>query len=197
MEVWLATGNVGKKKDFESLLKDMNFEIHSQSELSFFSQPPETGETFLDNARIKAKSLHAVKNSAWVIADDSGLVVDELGGLPGVYSARYAGEKAQASENNAKLLKMVKLRCSANPKAHFHCCLVAIDPEGNEYVCEGKLDGTIAKSASGQNGFGYDPVFIPEGSEKTLAEFTPGEKNAISHRAKALKQLVDILKKSV
>ena len=197
MEIWLATGNKGKKTEFESMLSDTNFEIHSQSELSFFSQPPENGDTFLANARIKAKSLHAIKNTSWVIADDSGLVVDELNGLPGIHSARYAGDKAQPSENNAKLLKMVKIRCGANPKAHFHCSIVAIDPQGTEHVFEGKLDGTIPKMASGQSGFGYDPVFVPEGSEKTLAEHTPGEKNAISHRAKALQQLVDILKKSV
>lgn len=197
MELWLATGNKGKKSELENMLKDLNLEIHSQAELSFFSQPPENGKTFLENARIKAKALHAVKNTSWVMADDSGLVVDGLGGLPGIHSARYAGDKAQPSENNAKLLKMMQLRSATNRKAYFHCTLVAIDPQGKEYVCEGKMDGEIAKTATGTGGFGYDPVFIPQGGTKTLAEYPPGEKNAISHRGQALKQLIDILKKNL
>ena len=197
MEIWLATGNSGKKAEFEKMLEGLPFEVHSQGELGFFSQPPEDGDTFEANARIKAKALHAVKNEAWVIADDSGLVVDGLGGLPGIHSARYAGPKAQSSENNAKLLKMMQLRAMTNRKAHFHCTLIAISPTGEEHVVEGQLMGEVARTASGKGGFGYDPVFIPEGFDKTLAEVDPGEKNAISHRGKALRQLVDILKKSV
>lgn len=196
MDLWLATGNKGKVAEFENLLKDFDFDIHTQSEMSFFSQPPENGDSFEANARIKAKALHAVKPDAWTVADDSGLIVDGLGGLPGIHSARYAGPNARASENNAKLLKMMQLRSPLNRKAHFHCCLIAISPTGEEFVCHGKLEGEIAKMALGQGGFGYDPVFIPEGGKKTLGEMSPGEKNAISHRFKALKLLLEILKKN-
>lgn len=197
MELWLATGNKGKVEEIKTLLSDLPFEIHTQDEMSFFSQPPEDGDTFEDNARIKAKALNAMKPEAWILADDSGLCVDGLNGLPGVHSARYAGPKAQASENNAKLLKMMTLRSMENRKAHFHCTLVAIDPEGKEHVFEGQLNGEIAKTASGAAGFGYDPVFIAEGENRTVAEMSPGEKNAISHRSKALKAFVEVLKTTV
>lgn len=197
MEVWLATGNKGKISDFQKLMEGFPFEIHGQSEMSYFTQPPEDGDSFLANARIKAKSLHAIKDQAWVIADDSGLCVEGLGGLPGIHSARYAGENASSSENNAKLLKMMQFRSPTNRKAYFHCSLVAIDPTGKEYTFDGKLQGEIPKAARGTGGFGYDPVFIPEGWEKTLGESTAAEKNAISHRAQAFSGLIDILKKSV
>lgn len=197
MELWLATGNKGKVREFENLLSEFSFDIHTQDEMSFFSQPPEDGDSFVANARIKAKALHGVKPEAWTVADDSGLVVDGLGGLPGIHSARYAGPKAQASENNAKLLKMMQLRSATNRKAHFHCSLIAISPQGEEFVCEGQLEGEIAKVATGTGGFGYDPVFIPSGETRTLAEMGPGEKNAISHRSKALKAMLEILQKNL
>ena len=193
-EVWLATGNKGKATEFKNLLDGLDFEIHTQDELSFFSQPPEDGDSFEANARIKAKALHAIKSESWTISDDSGLMVEALNGLPGIHSARYAGPKAQPSENNAKLLKMMQLRAGLNRKASFHCCLIAINPEGKEFVVHGEMAGTIGKSAKGTHGFGYDPVFIPEGETQTLAEMNPGEKNAISHRSKALKKLLEILK---
>ncbi len=197
MELWLATGNRGKVDEIKNLLKDAPFEIHTQDEMSFFAQPPEDGDTFLANARIKAKALHAMKPEAWTLSDDSGLVVDGLGGLPGVHSARYAGPKAQSSENNAKLLKMMQLRSATNRKAHYHCTMVAIDPEGKEHIFEGQLSGEIAKVARGTGGFGYDPVFIAEGQSCTVAEMTAGEKNAISHRSQALKAFIEVLKTSV
>jgi XTP/dITP diphosphohydrolase len=195
MELWLASGNKGKLSEFQQLLNSLpQFELHNQSELSYFSQPPETGETFTDNARIKARALHALVPTAWVVADDSGLVVPGLGGLPGVHSARYAGPKARDSENNAKLLKMMQIRCNSQRQAHFECCLCAIDPQGKEHLFVGQLQGSIAHQARGGGGFGYDPVFIPEGWEHTLAERPASEKNAISHRAGALKQLMPLLK---
>ena len=197
MEIWFATGNQGKLTEFKNMLKELPLDVHSQSELGYFTAPPEDGDSFLDNARIKAKALNSVKPEAWVVADDSGLVVEGLGGLPGVHSARYAGAHASASENNAKLLKMMQLRSATQRKAHFHCCLVAYGPDGQEYICEGELHGEITKSAQGAGGFGYDPVFTPEGKEQTLAELPPGEKNAISHRGHALSKLIEILQKSL
>ncbi|MCB0378522.1 MAG: RdgB/HAM1 family non-canonical purine NTP pyrophosphatase [Bdellovibrionales bacterium] len=194
MEIWLATNNKGKVAEFQKMLEGLNFEVHGQVELSYFSQPPENGDSFEANARIKARALKSVKPEVWVVADDSGIVVDGLGGLPGIHSARYAGEKARDSENNAKLLKMMTLRSATHRKAHFHCCLVAYDPEGNEHIFQGDLHGNISKVAKGSGGFGYDPIFIPDGFEKTLAELSPGEKNAISHRGKAFKELVQKLR---
>lgn len=194
MELWLATGNPGKVNEIEKLLGDLSLEVHTQKEMSFFSQPPEDGDSFEANARIKAKALHSMKSDAWVLADDSGLVVEGLGGLPGIHSARYAGPNAQASENNAKLLKMMQLRSSGNRKAYFHCTLVAISPAGEEKVFTGELQGEISKSARGTGGFGYDPVFIPKGEDKTLGELPGSYKNQISHRSKALKAFVEFLK---
>lgn len=194
MEIWFSTQNDGKLQEFRELLRALPLEIHSASEMSYFSSPPENGDTFVANARIKARALRSIKDKAWVVADDSGLVVAGLDGLPGVHSARYAGANARASENNAKLLKMMALKSADKRQAHFVCCLVAFTPEGEEIICEGQLTGEIAKVARGQNGFGYDPVFIPTGYDKTMAELSKGEKNSISHRAQAMAQLVEHLK---
>jgi len=194
MELWLATGNKGKLNEFKNLLKGLDLDIHSQDELSYFSQPPEDGDSFQANALIKARALHALKPESWTVSDDSGLVVPGLDGLPGIHSARYAGPKAQPSENNAKLLKMVQIRCGGQREAHFECCLCVISPKGEEHFFSGKLDGAIAEKARGSSGFGYDPVFIPKGADRTLGEMTSAEKNSISHRSKALKKLLDHLK---
>jgi XTP/dITP diphosphohydrolase len=197
MELWLATGNKGKVEEIKNLLQALPIQVHTQDEMSFFSQPPEDGDSFEANARIKAKALHAMKPESWTLADDSGLVVEGLGGLPGIHSARYAGPQARPSENNAKLLKMMQLRSATNRNAHFQCTLVAIDPQGQEHVFEGQLSGEVAKTAKGDRGFGYDPVFIPEGESRTLAEMTASEKNAISHRSKAFKAFFEVLKTTV
>ena len=194
MELWLATGNKGKLNEFKNLMNGLDFEIHGQDELSYFSQPPEDGDSFQANALIKARALHAVKPESWTVSDDSGLVVPGLGGLPGIHSARYAGPKAQPSENNAKLLKMVQIRCGSQREAHFECCLCAISPTGEEHFFTGTFEGSIAEKARGTGGFGDDPVFIPKGGDRTLGEMTSAEKNAISHRSKALKKLLEHLK---
>lgn len=190
MEFWLATSNRGKLIEFKTLLPQLD--IHSQSELSVFSQPPETGKTFEENARIKARALKSVKTQVWVAGEDSGLEVEGLNNLPGIHSARYAGPKAADSENVAKLLKMMSLRSATNRKAQFQCCLVVYSPEGQESVITGVMTGTIAKAATGSSGFGYDPVFIPEGETRTLAELGLTKKNQISHRAQAIRKLSEL-----
>ena len=191
-ELWVATTNKGKLSEFRSLLGD-GFDVHAASELGFYTAPPETGKTFEENARIKARSLKAVKPGVWVVADDSGLEVDGLGGLPGVHSARYAGDKASDRENTAKLLKMVQIRTPGQRSARFVCVLVVFDPQGQEHVIRGEVKGQIATAARGTAGFGYDPVFIPEGHEKTFAELGLPVKNQISHRAKALREFLALL----
>ena len=197
-EIWISTGNKGKLSEFKLLLSKEFPEIavFSLADLRTFSPPPENGATFLDNARIKARSLKSVKTGVWVMAEDSGLEVDALGNLPGIHSARYAGPKASDSENVAKLLKMMQIRAGANRAAQFQCSMVVYSPEGQEHLFTGTMKGQIAKAPTGQMGFGYDPVFIPEGETKTLAELGPGYKNMHSHRAKASREFFQLLKQA-
>lgn len=178
--------------EFRNLMSE-KADLHAQSELAVYTAPPETGKTFEENARIKARSLRAVKPGQWVVADDSGLEVDGLGGLPGVHSARYAGEKASDAENVAKLLKMLQIRSPSRRDAQFRCVLVAYDPSGKEHVFEGVVRGQIANTVRGKAGFGYDPVFIPEGHDKTFSELGLAVKNQISHRAKSIRALLTLM----
>ena len=189
-ELWLASGNRGKLIEFKTLLPQLD--IHSQSELSVFSAPPENGKTFEENARIKARALKAVKSGVWVAGEDSGLEVQGLNNMPGIHSARYAGPNARDAENVAKLLKMMSLRSAQNRKAKFLCCLVVYSPDGKEYVFEGTLEGSISKNVQGTEGFGYDPVFIPEGETQTLAQLGLTFKNKISHRAQAIRKMQEL-----
>lgn len=190
--IWIATTNRGKLIEFQQLLP--GWTVKSVADLKTYSQPPETGKTFEENARIKAKSLKAMAGGDWVVADDSGLEVEGLGNLPGVHSARYAGPKASDAENNAKLLKMSQMRLASDKRqAQFRCVLVAYSPEGKEFVVEGILKGVVAEKMRGTTGFGYDPLFIPEGHDKTLAELGLAVKNQISHRSQAIKKLKEIL----
>ncbi len=191
-QLWISTTNQNKLSEFKNILGSQ-VEIHSVSELSFYSAPPETGKTFTDNARIKAKTLKALKPGTWVVADDSGLEADGLGGLPGIHSARYAGDKAGDGENVAKLLKMIQIRSAQNRKAQMICVLVAYDPMGTEHVVQGVIKGEIATTSRGKSGFGYDPVFIPEGHDKTYAELGAAVKNQTSHRSQAIRELLRLI----
>jgi XTP/dITP diphosphohydrolase len=200
-ELWVATGNQGKLNEFKMLfnrlVQEKGLVLHAQQELPVFSAPPETGDTFLANARIKARALRSVKNTFWVIGEDSGLTVEGLGGLPGVHSARYAGPKAQDAENVAKLLKMMTIRQMNSRKAAFVSTIVTFSPDGTEHIFEGRLEGEIAKAPKGTTGFGYDNVFIPTGETQTLAELGLAFKNKISHRAKAVAPLMELIEKSI
>jgi XTP/dITP diphosphohydrolase len=188
MELWIATGNKGKLNEYKLALKEIaDLKVYSQADLPTFTPRPEDGKTFLENAQIKTRTLRAVKNTVWVLGEDAGLEVEAFNGVPGIHSARYAGPKASDSENIAKLLKMMQIRAVTNRKARFYCATVVITPTGEEWHFEGLMNGTIAPKPVGQLGFGYDPVFIPEGETKTLAELGPGYKNQHSHRAMALK----------
>lgn len=194
IELWLASGNKGKINEFQHLLKDLPVTLKTTLELPVYTPPDETGDTFIENARIKAKSLKSIVNEdAWVVADDSGLCVPGLNGLPGVHSARYAGERASFSENNAKLLKMMQLRCAQKREAFFECTLLLLNAKGEEWSTSAQLHGEITKAASGTNGFGYDPVFTPKDKEVTLAELTNAEKNGLSHRHLAVRNLTEHL----
>ena len=192
--LWISTTNQGKLNEFRNLI-GARVEIHSIRELPNYFAPPENGATFTDNARIKAKTLKALKPGVWVVADDSGLEVEGLGHLPGVHSARYAGPKASDGENVAKLLKMLQIRSPGNRKARFVCVLVAFDPQGVEHVVQGTVSGTISATARGTVGFGYDPIFVPEGSQQTFSEMGIAAKNQISHRAKAIREFMSLIER--
>jgi XTP/dITP diphosphohydrolase len=187
MTIWIATSNKGKLGEFKLLLERElpGVSIHSLSELPNYYSPPESGKTFFENATIKTKSLFALKSDGWVLGDDSGLECAGLGGLPGIHSARYAGDKASDGENVAKLLKMMQIRGITDRSAQFVCSLVAYGPGGERQEFTGTLKGRIATKPAGQMGFGYDSVFIPDGEKQTLAELGPSYKIKHSHRSKA------------
>ncbi|MDX9732308.1 MAG: RdgB/HAM1 family non-canonical purine NTP pyrophosphatase [Bdellovibrionales bacterium] len=200
MEIWIGTTNRGKVLEFEMILEPLikqGLKLKTLADLDTYYPPEENGATFLDNARIKARSLKAVKPGTWVVAEDSGLAVEGMNGLPGVHSARYAGPKASDAENRAKLLKLMALKALANRNATFISQMVVFDPSGEEHAFEGTLAGTISKTEAGKTGFGYDSVFIPQGESKTLAELGLAFKNKVSHRARAVEKLFDLLQKKL
>lgn len=195
MELWIATTNKDKYKEIKELLSDLPIKVHGAFELPTYSAPAETGLTFEANAQIKAKFLKAMKPDAWVLADDSGLEVASLKGMPGVHSARYAGPRARDIENTMKLLKFIQLQSSGDDRAAtFKCVMCLVTPTGEEMILHGSLDGVISRDMRGKSGFGYDPVFVPAGETKTLAELGSAVKNRLSHRAMALREVKTILK---
>jgi XTP/dITP diphosphohydrolase len=182
----LATRNQGKIREFKELLSDFHIRIKSLQDFGPISQIEEDGATFGENAYKKAH-LTAKMLGFPVLADDSGLMVDALGGRPGVHSARYAGEKASDKENNLKLLEAMK--GLINRKATFKCVLIVAVPGGPALTYEGLCDGEIMHEMKGDHGFGYDPVFYYPPLKKTFAQLSLEEKNRVSHRGKAMAQL--------
>ncbi|AUX26606.1 nucleoside-triphosphate diphosphatase [Sorangium cellulosum] len=183
-----ATSNRGKLTELRSLLADLPLEVLSLAE-ALPGAPPvvEDGETFLENALIKARA--AALRSRWVtLAEDSGLEVDALGGRPGVRSARFAREGATDAENNAALLSALAEVPDERPLARFRCVMVLLDPrsEGQPVVTEGRCEGWICRQPRGAGGFGYDPLFVVEEFGRTMAELGEAEKNRVSHRGKAM-----------
>ncbi|MCG6382697.1 XTP/dITP diphosphatase [Vibrio fluvialis] len=188
-KIVLATGNQGKVREMADLLADFGFDVVAQSEFNV-SEVAETGTTFIENAIIKAR--HAAKETGLpAIADDSGLEVDYLGGAPGVYSARYAGEDASDQQNLEKLLDAMKDVPEAQRSARFHCVLVLMRHENDPtpLVCHGKWEGRILTQAHGSNGFGYDPIFFVPEENCASAQLEPMCKKQLSHRGQALKKL--------
>lgn len=187
-KIIIATNNSGKLLEYKNAFSSFNFNVVGLSDLNLNLDPPlESGDTFLENAEIKAK-YYSIHLNEIVIADDSGLVVDSLNGEPGVYSARYAGDHDDEA-NNEKLL--LKLQNKSDRSAHFVTNIVAIKPTGEKMVVTGRLNGEILKKKRGINGFGYDPLFYVPQKDKTLAEMTISEKNSISHRGIAFKKLMN------
>jgi len=190
VRIVLASGNAHKARELGRLLEGWEVETFAGG------LPEETGETFVENARLKARHVHAAVGGAeWVLADDSGIEAAALQGAPGVRSARYAGEDATDEQNLAKL--MGALAESDDRRVRYVAELVAIAPGGGEVSARGELTGTLAAAPRGTGGFGYDPAFVPDGETRTVAEMSPGEKDAISHRARAARALLPLLAKSV
>ncbi len=187
MKLLIASNNRHKIREIRQILGERFEEILSLSDAGIDHETVEDGKTFYENARKKAAEIAAISGLP-TLADDSGLCVDALGGAPGVYSARFAGEHGDTEANNALLLE--KLRDVSDRRAHFLCTTVLIFPDGREISAEGRIDGVILGEHRGQGGFGYDPLFLPEGGCQTLAELSEEEKNAISHRRRALEALL-------
>lgn len=181
----LATHNRHKTREFAEILGG-DFVVSDLTDLRGAVEIEETGKSFEENAILKAMTAARV-SSSWVVADDSGLEVDALRGAPGIFSARYAGLGANDAQNLRKLLE--ELGSISERKARFRCALALVENGNRLVVFHGILEGAIAESARGKDGFGYDPIFIPTGYEKTLAELERTEKNKISHRAEAVLQL--------
>ena len=187
MRLLIATRNSHKLAEIRQILSFPSLDIVGLDHLPGIPEVEEDGATFEANARKKAIVV-AGAASEWTLADDSGLVVDSLGGAPGVHSARYAGTPADYLANNAKLIKA--LDGVINRRARFRCVLALASPRGDCRTVEGTCEGYIALTPRGDGGFGYDPLFIPDGSSETFAEMSSERKNAISHRARALANAV-------
>lgn len=185
--VVLASGNAGKLREFSELLGDTGLALSRQSDFGI-EPPPETGTTFLANALIKARNA-AQRTGLAAIADDSGIEVDALGGAPGVYSARYAGENASDEENLSKLLGALTGLTDAQRGARYRCVIVFVSgaDDADPIIGEGTWEGRIIDARRGTNGFGYDPSFVPVGDSRTVAEIPQDEKNSKSHRGQALR----------
>jgi XTP/dITP diphosphohydrolase len=179
----LATRNAGKARELAVLLQGIAPRIESLREHPDVDLPAETGTTYGENALRKARAVHAALGLP-ALGDDSGIEVDALEGAPGIRSARYAGEAADDSENNARLLDALAGRSADNRTARFRCVLALVGP-GGERVVEGTCEGRILEAPRGDRGFGYDPLFLPEGETHSFAQLPPDVKNRISHRARA------------
>ena len=190
MELLIASNNPNKIRELKEILGD-RFETFSLKEKGIISDPEETGETFEENSEIKAR-FALEKSGIATLADDSGLAVEALNGEPGVFSARYSGEDATTEKNNALLLK--NMENITDRRANFVCVITLLFPDGRKIQAKGECHGEILLSPRVTNGFGYDPLFYVPEYKKTFAELTAEEKNAISHRAVALRAFEERLK---
>ncbi len=189
-KIILATNNAHKCEEFSRILEPIGYRVVSLRDVGIDSNPVEDADSFEGNALIKARAV-SLKADYPVIADDSGLCVDALFGAPGIHSARYAGEGASAKQCNEKLLKVME---NVEERSAYFCCVIAlIEQSKQEHIFRGECHGTIAKNASGGGGFGYDPIFLV--GDRSFAELSKEEKDAISHRGRACELLKEYLKK--
>lgn len=194
IKLLIASRNQKKKKELQQILGDLNFELLSLEDLPPLPEVEEDGATFTENA-IKKALVVARQTGLLTLADDSGLVVDALQGAPGVFSARYSGPEANDEKNNHKLLLAMQDIPVAERTARFVCVIALAKPDGQVQTVEGTCAGRINRSLKGSAGFGYDPLFIPEGFTESFAQLDSSRKNAISHRGQALALIRPILEK--
>jgi XTP/dITP diphosphohydrolase len=194
VRVVLASSNKGKLRELSGLLAPLGYDVIPQSSLGI-DTPPETGDTFAANALLKARHAAAVSNLA-ALADDSGIEVDALGGRPGIYSARYAGEGASDEDNLRKMLAEMRDVPLEKRTARYQCVIafVSTADDPDPILAKGAWEGSLISQPRGLGGFGYDPIFTPGGLDRTAAELDPGEKNSLSHRGQALRALIDQLR---
>lgn len=192
MQILVASNNKKKLGELETILAEAGIadvELLPLSAVEAYDEPVEDGRTFSDNALIKARAGVAHTGLA-TIADDSGIAVEELNGMPGVLSARWSGAHGNDEANNDLLLAQMAHVPDERRAAAFVSTCALVTPDGQEFIAEGRWPGMLLRERHGENGFGYDPLFQPEGEERSSAEMTPAEKNAVSHRHRALEQLV-------
>ena len=183
-----ATGNAGKMKEIREILSDLPYEVVSMKEAGVTADIVEDGTTFEENAMIKAKTIAELTGEI-AMADDSGLEVDYLDKAPGIYSARFLGEDTSYEIKNKYLIDQLEGVEGAERSARFVCAIACVWPDGKSKVCRATIEGELAKAPAGENGFGYDPIFYVPQFGKTTAELSMAEKNEISHRAKALREM--------
>jgi XTP/dITP diphosphohydrolase len=195
VRVLLATRNAGKVREMQRLLEQggLDIEIVGTDAFPDLEDVEETGSSFIENALLKGHA-GAQGTGLPTIADDSGLCVDALNGMPGIYSARWAGRHGDDRANLELVLAQVGHIPAERRHAHFACAAVLVFPDGREYIVEGRMEGAIIDEPRGEGGFGYDPIFVAEGDSRTSAELSPEEKDAISHRGKAMRSLVELMR---
>lgn len=192
----IGSGNRDKARELAELLRGLPWDVKSLADFPPVEEPEETGETFEANALLKARYYAKALGGVVCVADDSGLAVDALDGAPGIYSARYAGPDCSYADNNEKLLGALESFAWHERTARFVCCAAFHDPAGVEHTELGTVEGHIAMEPFGAQGFGYDPVFVPSGEDRTFGEMTPAEKHRLSHRGRAFAQLRAWLEKA-
>ena len=190
-----ATGNQGKLKEIREIMADLDVEVQSMKEAGVQTEIEENGTTFEENAVIKARAVGKLTGEL-TLADDSGLEIDYLNKEPGVYSARYMGEDTSYHVKNASLIKRLEGVPMEQRTARFVCVIAAVFPDGRVETARGTIEGVIGYEERGENGFGYDPIFYVPELNCSTAELTPGQKNEISHRGKALRKMKEILKEA-
>lgn len=199
MDLYIATTNKNKVKEIKDMLErsGVDMRVFSAENLGGMPEVEETEPSFEGNARLKARALAKfAPKDAWVLGEDSGLCVEALNGAPGIKSARFAGEKATDEQNNNKLLKELQEVPMSERGAHYQCCMVLYNVDHGEVIFQSMCKGTILDTPAGDEGFGYDPLFVPLGQTMTFAELGLRMKSLMSHRAQALRQLIVYLKSS-
>ncbi len=197
MKIVFATGNENKVVEIRAIFQDLNAEITTMAQEGINIDIEENGTSFRENALIKAESIAPYVKDAIVMADDSGLVIDALNGEPGIYSARYLGHDTSYHEKNGDLIRRLEGVPDEKRTARFVCAVAAVLPDGRKLVAEETMEGRIGYEETGKNGFGYDPIFYLPDKGKYSAELAPEEKNAISHRGKALRKMRELIHESI